>query len=88
MYTIEMTLRGTPIGLAVQRKDAAAAEALYQEVVTALQSGTPALLELTCDREPDKKLGVLVNEITAVQLSDKSGGAGAGRVAGFFEQGS
>lgn len=85
MYTIEISLRATPIGLAVQRKESADAEALYQKVLDAIKSGKPTILEMTCDREPDKKAAVLVNEITAVQLSDKSGAAGAGRAAGFFD---
>lgn len=88
MYTIEISLRSTPIGLAVQRKESADAETLYQQVLDAIKSGNPTVLEMTCDREVEKKAAVLVNEITAVQLSDKSGGAGAGRAAGFFELGS
>jgi tagatose-1,6-bisphosphate aldolase non-catalytic subunit AgaZ/GatZ len=88
MYTIEISLRGTPLGLAVQRKESTDAEALYQKVLQAIQSGHPTVLEMTCDREPDKKAAVLVNEITAVQLSDKSGSTGTGRAAGFFELGS
>ncbi|MGR3278256.1 hypothetical protein ACSYAD_24485 [Acaryochloris marina NIES-2412] len=87
MYTIDISLRGTPLGLSVQRKESADAEALYHQVLEAIKSGNPTVLELTCDREADKKAAVLVNEITAVQMSDKSGGAGAGRAAGFFELG-
>ena len=84
MYTIEMTLRGTPMSLSVQRKELEDAQTLYQEILQALQTSTPRLLELTCDREPDKKLGVLSGEISAVQLSDKTGGSAVGRAAGFW----
>ncbi len=84
MYTIEVTLRGTPLSLAVQRKETADAEALYQKILTAVQSSTPELLELTCDRDTDKKIGLLSNEISAVQLSDKSSGGGGAKVPGFF----
>ncbi|MGF1601295.1 MAG: hypothetical protein ACFCU8_04620 [Thermosynechococcaceae cyanobacterium] len=78
MYTIEVTLRGTPLALAVQRKEAEEAQALYQTILKALQAPTSQLLELTCDRETDKKIGVLSSEISAVQVSDKS------TVPGFF----
>ena len=84
MYTIEVTLRGTPLALAVQRKETADAEALYQTVLKAVQSSTSQMIELTCDRDTEKKIGVLSSEISAVQLSDKSGGAGGAKVPGFF----
>ncbi len=84
MYTIEVTLRGTPLALAVQRKETEDAEALYQTILKAIQSPTPQLLELTCDRETDKKVGVLSNEISAVQISDKSTGGSGAKVPGFF----
>ncbi|MEO0373328.1 MAG: hypothetical protein AAF329_01635 [Cyanobacteria bacterium P01_A01_bin.17] len=84
MYTIEVTLRGTPLALAVQRKETDDAEALYQKILTAVQSSSPQLLELTCDRDTDKKIGVLSSEISAVQISDKSSGGGGANVPGFF----
>jgi hypothetical protein len=84
MYTIEVTLRGTPLALSVQRKETEDAEALYQKILKALQSSTPQLLELTCDRDTDKKVGVLSNEISAVQISDKSSSGGGAKVPGFF----
>jgi hypothetical protein len=84
MYTIEVTLRGTPLALAVQRKESDDAQALYQKILTALQSSTPQLLELTCERETDKKIGVLSSEISAVQMSDKSTGGSGAKVPGFF----
>lgn len=55
MYTIDISLRGTPLGLSVQRKESADAEALYKQVLEAIKSGNPTILEMTCDREPDKK---------------------------------
>lgn len=84
MYTIEVTLRGTPLSLAVQRKESDEAQALYQSILTALQSSTSQVLELTCDRETDKKIGVLTSEISAVQISDKSTGGAGAKVPGFF----
>jgi len=43
------------------------------------------LLELACEKQPGKKIGILGTEISAVQISDKSGTAAAsGRPPGFF----
>jgi hypothetical protein len=83
MYTVEVTLRGTPLTLAVQRKELADAETLYRSILDAIQTTTPKLLELTCEKETDKKIGVLSNEVSAVQMSEKGGGAAAGRMTGF-----
>lgn len=83
MYTVEVTLRGTPLSLAVQRKELSDAETLYRSMLDTVQSGTPKLLEITCEKETDKKIGVLVSEITAVQLSEKGGGPSKGGFTGF-----
>ena len=48
MYVIELALRMSPVPVSVQRKEAEAAEALYQQIRQALESGQPRLLELTC----------------------------------------
>ena len=83
MYTVEVTLRGTPLSLAVQRKELSDAETLYQSIVDSIKTTAPSLLELTCEKETDKKIGVLVSEITAVQISEKGGGASKGGFTGF-----
>jgi hypothetical protein len=83
MYTVEVTLRGTPLSLAVQRKELSDAETLYQSIVNSIKTSTPSLLELTCEKETDKKIGVLVSEITAVQVSEKGGGPSKGGFTGF-----
>lgn len=85
MYIIDIALKNTPSMLSVQRKTAEDAEALYQEISGALKEGRQTFLELTCDKQPDKKVGVLVSEISAVQVSEKSGpGTTSGRPPGFF----
>jgi hypothetical protein len=83
MYTVEVTLRGTPLTLSVQRKELSDAETLYRSVLDSIQSTPPKLIELTCEKEPDKKIGVFSGEISAVQVSEKSGGATSGRSTGF-----
>jgi len=85
MYTIDLTLKQTPMPLSVQRNSEEAAKETYQEVVRAmLATDKPQLLELTCDKQPEKKIGVLSDQICAVVISQKSGAAGAGRTPGFF----
>jgi hypothetical protein len=83
MYTVEVTLRGTPLSLAVQRKELSDAEKLYLTIVDSIKTTTPSLLELTCEKETDKKIGILVSEITAVQISEKGGGPSKGGFTGF-----
>ncbi|MCL1472163.1 hypothetical protein [Argonema antarcticum] len=84
MFTIDLTLKNTPFPLSVQRKSDEDAQALYNQVLEAMRSGNSQILELTCDKQLEKKIGVLSTEITAVQISQKSGAASAGRPPGFF----
>ncbi|MEM8504356.1 MAG: hypothetical protein AAF716_14530 [Cyanobacteria bacterium P01_D01_bin.1] len=85
MYIVELALKHTALPLTVQKQDKEAAEAAYQEVLSALSSGDPVTLELTCDKVTDKKIAIAVSELAAVQVYEKSGSAGAsGRAPGFF----
>ena len=59
VYVIELALRMSPMPVSVQRKESEAAEALYQQVRTALEQGQPRLLELTCEKVEGKRLSVL-----------------------------
>ncbi|MBE9040416.1 hypothetical protein IQ235_06390 [Oscillatoriales cyanobacterium LEGE 11467] len=84
MFTIDVMLKLAPLPLSVQRKTEEDASALYGQIHEAMKSGTPQLLELTCDRQPEKKICVLTSEVCAVQISEKSGGATSGKQPGFF----
>jgi hypothetical protein len=86
MYILEMTLKGTPAGLTVQKKEEADANAVYQQVTSAMKSAATAdqLLEVTCDFQPGKKVAVFGSSICAVQVYEKSSGGTPGRTAGFF----
>lgn len=85
MFIIDITLKNTPLSLSVQRKSEEEAEATYQQVMQALRSGSNELLELSCDKQPGKKIGILAGEISAVQVAEKSGSAtSSGRPPGFF----
>ncbi|MCT7963901.1 hypothetical protein NG799_18125 [Laspinema sp. D1] len=83
MFTIDLTLKHTPLPLSVQRKSLEDAQALYQEVVGAMRSGSSEILELTCEKMPEKKIAVFINQISAAQISEKSGAAAAGKAPGF-----
>ena len=72
MYCIELTIKLSPMPLLVQRKEHADAQRLYSEVVDSIQKGNQRLLELTCEKVEDKKITVLVSEITAVQIYEKT----------------
>lgn len=56
----------------VQRKEHGDAQRLYSEVVASIQKGNERLLELTCEKVEDKRITVLVSEITAVQIYEKT----------------
>ncbi len=85
MFTIDLTLKNMPFPLSVQRKSAEDAEALYQQIMTAMRSGNPDIIELTCDRQTEKKVAIRSSEISGVQISQKASTAAAGgRPPGFF----
>ncbi len=84
MFTIDVTLKNTPVPLSVQKKSAEDAEALYQTLVTAIKSADSAVLELTCDQQSGKKISVIGSEIAAIQVSGKpSASTASGRPPGF-----
>ena len=72
MYCIEITIKLSPVPLTVQRKEHEDAKKLYSEVVDAIHKGNHRLLELTCEKVDDKKITVLVSEISAVQIYEKT----------------
>ncbi len=84
MFTIDIVLQEIPLPISVQRKEAAAAENLYQELMTAMRSGSADLIELTCDKDEDKKVAIKGNLICAISINKKSGGMAEGRIPGFF----
>ncbi|MEI6379820.1 MAG: hypothetical protein WCO81_02880 [Cyanobacteriota bacterium ELA615] len=82
MYSIDLILRDTPLPISVQRKEKVDAESLYQAIKGNLDSDSRELLELTCEKEEDKKIAILTERIVAVSLSKKTGGSA--RTPGFF----
>ena len=87
MYVIEIVLRMNPVSVSVQRKKYEDAQALYQKVREAFESvyvnGRPCLLDLTCEKMEDKKVTMLISEVLAVQLYEKTSAAGGSKRPGF-----
>jgi hypothetical protein len=85
MFVIDVSLKNSPITLSVQRKTEEDAKALYQQVLEAIRSGNPTTLEMHCEQMTGKIVAMLVSELSAVQMSEKSSTATAsGRPPGFF----
>ncbi len=85
MYCIELTIKLSPLPLIVQRKEHRDAQRLYSEVVDSLQKGNQRLLELTCEKVEDKRITVLVSEITAVQIYEKTSSSTSKRPGFSFQ---
>ena len=83
MYVVELSLKLSPMPVAVHRKEQAAAEGLYAQVKQALESGHPRVLELTCEKEESKRICLLSSEVVAVQTYEKSAGGGGSKRPGF-----
>jgi hypothetical protein len=83
MYVVELSLRLSPMPVAVQRKEQEGAMALYGQVREALESGQPKVLELHCEKDEHKHISLLSSEIVAVQTYEKSAGASSGKRPGF-----
>jgi hypothetical protein len=84
MLSIDLIIRSTAMPMSVEKKEPEEAEATYQKILEAMRGATPVILELTCDKQPDKKIAVCSDQISGVMVSQKSGSANSGKVAGFF----
>lgn len=83
MYVVELSLKLSPMPVAVQRKELADAQALYASVRQALEGLGPRVLELSCEKEADKKVSLLASELVAVQIYEKSAAGSGGKRPGF-----
>ena len=71
--------------LVVQRKEHGDAKRLYSEVIDSIQNSNQRLLEVTCEKVEDKRITVLVSEISAVQIYEKTS-SGTSKRPGFSLQ--
>jgi hypothetical protein len=83
MYVVELSLKLSPMPVAVQRKELADAQAVYGELRQALEGNGPKVLELSCEKEPEKKVSLLASELVAVQIYEKSAAGSGGKRPGF-----
>ncbi len=83
MYVLELALKFSPFPLSVQRKKLSEAEALYHKVKHSIEKGQPRILELSCEKVEDKKVTVLVSEVLAVQIYEKTAATGGSKRPGF-----
>ncbi len=83
MYIIELSLKFSPLPLSVERKELTDANALYSKIRQCMEKGQPRLLELTCEKVEDKKMTVLVQEVLALQIYEKTAATGGAKRPGF-----
>ena len=86
VHIVELTLKLSPVPLSVERKEARDAEALYQKILNCMEHQRPRLIELTCEKLEDKKVTVLLEEIIAVQIYEKTATMGGSKRPGFSFQ--
>ena len=84
MITINLLVRYIPTPISVEKEEESAAQALYNEILEAMKSSESKIVELTCDKQTDKKIAVISDHITGVVLSQKDGANTGGKVPGFF----
>ena len=70
----------------MQRKEHRDAKRLYAELIDVIRKGNQRLIELTCEKVVDKKVTVLVSEIIAVQIYEKTSSSGGSKRPGFSLQ--
>ncbi|MCP9772521.1 hypothetical protein KBY66_07755 [Synechococcus sp. Tobar12-5m-g] len=78
MYVVELSLKLSPMPVSVQRKELSDAQALYAEIKTALETGQPRVLELSCEKAEEKRVSLLSSELVALQIYEKSAAGGGG----------
>ena len=78
MFTIELSLKGNPIPVSVERKEKDDAQAIYNSIVEAIESGSPKVLKMTCEKQAEKNVALLTDQICGVQMSEKSSSTATG----------
>ena len=76
----------SPIPFLVQRKNHEEAQRLYAQILQTIQKNNERFLELTCEKVEDKRITVLVSEISAVQMYEKTSVVGTRRPGFSLEQ--
>ena len=87
MYSLELTIKLSPLPLIVQRKKHEDAKRLYSEIIDIIKKGNQSFIELSCEKVEDKKITVLASEIIAIQIYEKTSSSGSSKRPGFSLQG-
>ena len=85
MYSLELSLRYSPFPLSIQKKELEDVKRIYDEIKNSMNGTeeTSNLIELRCDKVQDKLIAVRGQEITSVQIYEKSSVAGGAKRPGF-----
>ena len=79
MYCIELAIKLSPLPLVVQRKNHEDAKKLYDEILQKIQQNNERFIEITCEKVEDKRITVLISEIIAVQIYEKTSSSSSKR---------
>ena len=85
MYSLELSLRYSPFPLTIQKKEFEDIKRIYDEIKNSMDESVEIskLIELRCDKVQDKLIAVRAQEITSVQIYEKSSVAGGAKRPGF-----
>ena len=84
MYSLELSLRYSPFPLSIQKKEYDEIKRIYDEIRNSMtEESNSKLIELRCDKVPDKLVSVRPQEVVSVQIYEKSSVAGGAKRPGF-----
>ena len=85
MYSLEISLRYSPLPLSIQKKDYEDVKRIYNEIKDFMQGNNQNthLIELSCEKVQDKLITVIAKEVISVQIYEKSAVAGGSKRPGF-----
>ncbi|TGG79460.1 MAG: hypothetical protein ERJ67_00955 [Aphanocapsa feldmannii 277cV] len=83
MFVVEISLKLSAMTLSVQRKELASAIALYEQIKQSMAGSISQLLELSCEKNNEKKVALLSGDIVALQIYEKSTLGGGAKRPGF-----
>jgi len=85
MYSIELNLRNSPFPLSIQKREYEEVKRIYDEIKNSMiaNKDDSSLIELQCEKVQDKLISVRANEVTSVQIYEKSSVPGGGKRPGF-----
>ena len=85
MFTIDLTLRNTAFPFSIERESEEEAQKIYQQIMDAMKSQSPEIMEIESEGKIKKKVAVRTSEISGIQMTQKDGsGVAGGRQPGFF----